>query len=448
MIFAIILGLETFLGYKVWTEEDRTRLFLWFMSAIFLLPPNFKLMPGVPSVNWLFPIICTARFVREKTIKECWKAYPLRTVYTVMLVFHFVQPFFARFLDFRMTYFYIVQYVMITYLYLFLGFCIHPNIKELFQYKKWIYILIGVLFLISAYSKATNFNFITAGLNNNSFWSADMLYNDRGFRVTATQDSPNIFGFINVLLALFVYAIDDKYWRKAAAVGMLVFNIIVCGTRTPFVGFVLMSSLYLFFEDMKKLFRMSLIGAVAGVIAINVLGSNPVVEKYLGGVVDLFTTGGQNTGGSSVEGRGKQLDAAIAIADTCPVWGSGNGYCEEFQREDSPFYVFYNSDLLGAEGYVFYTFIDYGYVYTGICGLLYASVAVILLVNLRRDKRVAVLALCTFACLMLHLVTSRPNNNWQVFMPFIGACMYYLLFKDTFKELEGEEGEQGKEIKE
>ena len=68
MIFAIILGLEIFLGYKVWTEEDRTRLFLWFMSAIFLLPPNFKLMPGVPSVNWLFPIICTARFVREKTI--------------------------------------------------------------------------------------------------------------------------------------------------------------------------------------------------------------------------------------------------------------------------------------------------------------------------------------------------------------------------------------------
>ena len=438
MLFATILALEFFLIYKVWTEEDNTKLFLWFMTAIIMLPPGFKLRPGVPNVNWMFPIVYTVRIVRDKSWKYYWKCYPLRMIYLIVLVFHFVQPIFSKFMSVPMTYFYIVQYVMMTYLYLFIGYCMGPDVKKLSQYKDWIYLLVLILFLIAVYSKMKNFNFITAGLNENSLWSAEKALSERGFRVTATQESPNIFGFINVLLALFIYSIDEKMWKKAALVFMVFVNIVLSATRAPFVGLVAMSALYLFFEDIKKLVRFAMIGGVSVVVLINVFGSNPAVEKYLGGVIDIFTTGGQNTGGSNVEDRGKQMDAAVEIADGSPYWGCGNRYCEEIQNENSIMHVFYKADLLGAEGYLFYTLIDYGYVYTALVGIFFGLLILYILFNLKTDKRVAVMALCATFTLVIHLMTSRPNNSWQVFMPFMGACVYYLQFKKQFTEEENE----------
>ena len=81
MIFVIELLLEAFLIYKVWTERDRTRLFLWFMSAMILLYPNLKIMQGTPAVNWMFPVVCLLRIIKDKELKKCWKNFPLKYIY-------------------------------------------------------------------------------------------------------------------------------------------------------------------------------------------------------------------------------------------------------------------------------------------------------------------------------------------------------------------------------
>ena len=70
MIFVIELLLEAFLIYKVWTERDRTRLFLWFMSAMILLYPNLKIMQGTPAVNWMFPVVCLLRIIKRQGTKK------------------------------------------------------------------------------------------------------------------------------------------------------------------------------------------------------------------------------------------------------------------------------------------------------------------------------------------------------------------------------------------
>ena len=91
MIFAFELLVEAFLIYKVWTERDRTRLFLWFMSAMILLHPMLKLMPGIPSVNWMFPVVCLARVIKERRLGVSWRSFPLKHIYGAILIFHFLQ---------------------------------------------------------------------------------------------------------------------------------------------------------------------------------------------------------------------------------------------------------------------------------------------------------------------------------------------------------------------
>ena len=40
------------------------------------------------------------------------------------------------------------------------------------------------------------------------------------------------------------------------------------------------------------------------------------------------------------------------------------------------------------------------------------------------------LAIPTTIAFLTHLITSRPDNSWQVFMPVIGACLYMLKYEN------------------
>lgn len=429
MIFATELILEIFFAYKVLTEKNRTKLFLWFMTAMILLAPGFKLMPGIPSVNWMFPIICLVRIINDGTLIRKWSEFPLKYIYAAILIFHFIQPLFVHFLSFRMTYFYVIQYVMTTYIYVFLGYCMAPDYNELMSHKRWIYSLIIILFIIAAYSKLITYNFISSELNDSDIWTSDRAFTSRGFRVTATQSSPNIFGYVNVFLALFVVMYKDKLWRKGIFLTLILTNIFLCGTRAPMLGLITSMLSYALFINKGKLISTTLLALFAVIVTVNIVGSNPVVENYVNGVVDLFTTGGKNTGGSTAEARTQQLAVATAMAVESPIWGSGNGYCNAIQDEKSKFHTYYDSDLLGAEGVLFYMLIDYGFVYTGLCGLFFISLFHFYFRHYKQQKKIVMLAVPMTIALLTHLATSRPDNSWQIFMPIMGAGMYMLQTK-------------------
>ena len=204
MIFAFELLVEAFLIYKVWTERDRTRLFLWFMSAMILLHPMLKLMPGIPSVNWMFPVVCLARVIKERRLGVSWRSFPLKHIYGAILIFHFLQPLFSRWQGIGMTYFYVVQYVMITYLYVFLGYCMAPDYKKLMESRRWVCACLVIIFGIAVVCEALTYNIIASNITDSTIWTTERADTERGFRVTSTQGSPNIFGYVNVLLAILI----------------------------------------------------------------------------------------------------------------------------------------------------------------------------------------------------------------------------------------------------
>ena len=365
MIFSLELILEFFLIYKVWTEKDRTCLFLWFMTAGIMLMPSFKFQVGIPSCNWMFSIVLLLRVIfLEKNIREKWQEFPLKNIYALLLIFHFVQPLFVRFESINLTYFYIIKYIMSTYLYVFLGFCIAPNYNELKEKKQWFMIWIIVLFVIAVICWLFTYNFISNSLNVDSIWSSERAETERGFRVTGPVASPNVFGYINVLIALFIYHVKMKSYIKYLLIVAVICNLFFCGTRAPLMGFLVASGLYSLFIPKGKLFRVIVTFFICFIVFFYFVGSYEAVSNYVNNFTDLILTGGENTKGSTTDLREIQLTAALNYANDNPIWGSGNRYASYLMsdRENS----LYNDDLHGSESYIFFMLIDYGYVYIGI----------------------------------------------------------------------------------
>lgn len=434
MIFAVELLLEAFLGYKVFTESDRTKLFMWFMTAMIMLFPGLKLMPGIPAVNWMFPVICLARVIKDGNLKSNWSNFPLKYIYALILIFHFVQPVFVQWQELGSTYFYVIQYVMITYFYLFLGFCMAPDYKKLMKYKNWVYALLIALFVIAVISKLITYNFISSSLSDSNIWTSDRANTERGFRVTATQGSPNIFGFICVFFAILIMNYRDSFAKKAAFMVIILINILLCATRAPMFGLIAALCIYALFIKTSKVIKTALITLCAGIFFVNIVGVNDSISQYVSGVADIIMTGGENTGGSSVDLRNRQLAMATAYAVENPIWGKGHGFCSAIQRENTLLHaLYYKNDLAGAESLLFYTLIDYGFIYTGLVLIYFTVLFYNYFKNYRRNKHIVMIAVPMAVALLVHLITSRPDNSWQIFMPIMGACLY--MIKKNNREL-------------
>lgn len=423
MISVIELILEIFFAYKVFTEKDRTKMFLWFMTAMILLVPDFRIRPGVPTVNCFFSFVCLARIIKDRTIMEKIREFPLMPILTVILAFHLIQPFFVSWRGLGTTYFYIIQYCMTTYLYIFIGFCISPDYETLISNKKWLYRLLAILTIIALISAVITYNFIAVGVSENSIWTSERASSMRGFRVTSTQSSPNIFGFINVLFAIFVLHFQDKRWKKILIFITVIINLALCGTRAPMVGLIASVCIYMAFLNKRKAVSSILIMATLFFVSANLINDLPYIGKYVDLVSDMFLTGGENTSGSSTDLRERQFIVSNAYAQTHPIWGMGHGYCGALQQEESSISRFFDIDLAGAEGYMFYVLIDYGYIYLALSIIFFLSIIIYFIINRKIYSKAVMLGLPLTIAIIVHLLTSRPSNSWQFFFPIIGACI-------------------------
>lgn len=437
MLFYLELLLEIIIGYKILFEKEKTKLFLWFLASAILLHPGFKYGQGVPAVNWMIPIIGMCRLVKDRSLFSFYRLYPLKYLFGVLLLFHFIQPLFSSFRDLGITYFYIIQYTMSTYLYLFLGFCFAPDYHELLKRKKWIYVMLFIISAIAIISSYYEYNFISEEIVENTIWTSEKAETERGFRTTSTVASPNVFGYINVLFLLFVIRMRGSYFGKGIALLLIMTNIVLCATRAPMAGLFFSLGVYLLMERKGTVLK----GVISTLLALSLIsyfyGTNETIDKYFSGVTDLFLTGSENTGGSTVELRQAQLAYSMTFADDKPFWGQGLGFCNSILDEESPNHVYFDKDLAGAEGYAFYLLIDYGYIYIAIVILYFLYIIVFFIKNSVKYRDICVLGLPVTIALLVHLVTSRPDNSWQVFMPVIGACMGMIVFARQRRKMIG-----------
>ena len=412
--------------YKLIFEKDKEKAFYWYVCGNILLFPLMKL-PVLPQPPILLPVICIIRAYKDKELKWLWSIYPLRVLTLVMLIYHIVHPFIASWMPLSTAIRFELYEFAQTYLVLFGGFLIAPLTFTRGRLRRCLLFLSVVLIVTGAICWMMSNNFIAAAFSStgDSYFGSDRVDTERGFRVTGPAFSPNSYGNALVFCILLINHYYTKLILKIPLLIILLLCIVFTASRAPVFILAIGLCIYYLFQKKSKLVWSIAVVYISFVLFGEALSNNEYIGKYIVGIMDLVLTGGQNTNGSSSELRELQWLTTLNYLDEAPIWGHGQGYTMQLVNENGQFFFLKDSFIAGAEGYQYITLIDYGISYM-LLALFFFFVLICYFIRYIRNKKLAEMGLwglCFTLCLFVFLLSSRPNQIWQVYFPFIGLCL-------------------------
>ena len=426
IIYLVELGLFIYISIILLSNKDKQTKFLWMFAGYAFLHPFFK-MPILPIAPMWFPICVTYKAWRDKELKSLWKNYPLRWITLAFFIYHVIHPLFYYWQGFGISFYREIQEFIWTYYLLFVGFILCPSNwnwdKAIVNIERIALVLISISFLV----QIVHANFISLAFSS----TGETMYefdtdSTRGFRDTGTQFSPNIFGIINVVVFLLIFYFEKNVVRRWIYLSFLFLVIVFTATRAPLVMLIMSFMTYYALKSKTKLLSILLLFLPLVFIAGNIIPQTNIVGQYLSGVLDIFATGGQNTDGSSMELRENQWETALFISADAPFMGHGAGYTNNLINENGIFSNIYKGGLAGAEGYQYYLVIDYGIIYFFMFIIFFASLFFFFFKGYRRNKELSIFGFMFTIFELAFLLSSRPQNSWQMILPFVGLFMKML----------------------
>ncbi len=419
-------------AFAIVRSKNRELVFLLFAFSQMLLFPSI----GYGGIMFfrpanIFPLLVLYRAIYvDRTLWERWRIYPIKTLTLILILFHLIQPFFITWLPLGLAEYREIQAFSSSYLMFFWGFLLCPDVFHLNKFTKTALFVSLISIIIIFYCKLVGDNPIPLAFSDTGeiMWNAERAETDRGFRVTGLMGSPNLMGNICVILMLLIFHFVKSSY-KLLYLFLLFISIVFTGTRAPLVVMLGGFTIYFLFQNKGILIRTILLIVPISILLINVIPLPPEVGLYIDSVLDIFLTGSQNTGGSSTELRELQLATSVAIGLEAPIMGNGIGYGGELIRENGlfeGFYTRYGGGLAGIEGYPFFVMIDYGFVYLGLATLFFINMYRLMIKHLRNRtvRNDAIIAISLLTCFLAYIISSRPDNSWQMYCPLIGAFLY------------------------
>lgn len=422
--------------YKLIFERDKEKCFYWYVCGNLLLYPLMKL-PIIPQPPILLPLICLVRANKDKELKQLWNVYPLRVLTLLMLLYHILHPFMASWMPLTSAIRFELYEFSQTYLVLLGGFLIAPSTFSRGRLQRCLLFLAVVLIVTGVMCWMMSSNFIAAAFSStgDSYFGSDRVGTERGFRATGPMFSPNSYGNALVLCILLINHYVTKPILKIPFLITLLLCIVLTASRAPVFILAIGLCIYYLFQKKSKLVWTIAIVYIGFVLFGETLSSNEYIGKYIAGIVDLVLTGGQNTDGSSSELRELQWLTTLNYLAEAPIWGHGHGYTMQLVNEDGRFFFLKDSSLAGAEGYQYITLIDFGISYM-LLALVFFIMLIRYFIRYIRNKKFAEMALwglCLTVCLLVFLISSRPNQIWQIYFPFIGLCLKMIVCNSNKK---------------
>ena len=426
MISAILSVALIAIALGIYRSKDTTASFLLYATGMCLMHPSFRLYEFGAFYSHLFlTLIMLAKLYKSGNIKKCWSVFPLKRLTVGIFFVYLLQVFIVDWMPAFKIIMASVRDFSLSYLCVFIGFCCFQDEQSLYNRTKSINIFAIIFALIGIVSYINQSNFISEAIEGDELmWSADNALSERGFRATGTQHSPNIMGLISGIYILIINHMEKNKYIKHIIILLLLVNIICCATRAPFVTLILMLLVYYLCFSMKKIV-IALAGGLILVITANMfLADNEILQSYIGGVADIFLTGGENTGGSDMDLRMRQLMTTLGYFSQNPIFGHGNGFVSDLVSESGLFSMLKIDDLAGAEGYLFFLLIDFGISLTFLVLLFLVKLFKIFIHN--RRYPLSALGLSILAGGTFFILSSRPDNSFECFFPWVGLVLGYI----------------------
>lgn len=439
MIQALVFVTALFLALIIFVNRKKYVSLLWVINGMLLLNASIIVIyePQIGIWRWLiFSLLFAALFQSGRFNRE-FSSFPLKKVLIIAMLGTLV----IALLDSRLSIFnkFYIPFREITekYLLLFLGYFFIREKGDLANMSKPIF---AVLIIISIYGL---FNYVS-GVNPYFKWAIETFFTkvagsdahlqsklkilntlQSRFRAVSTFDHTFNYGYASSLLALFFFA---RYNTEDLKHGLLkvAFMFGLVGTVLCFSRIVLFAALFAF--GVLILFSTRLTKKIAIAFSVLIIGfaayaTIPAFQKTMDNTMDVFVTGGEEAGGSSIDMRLVQLAGAYGYFMQSPIIGNGYEYINKELGWGERNSALLDSDMYGFESVVFELMIE-----QGIIGLLYHLVLLFGLIryfsrNLKNNKVLASLGLSIVSLFFLFAVGTGALRSWPLTMLFLGMII-------------------------
>lgn len=180
----------------------------------------------------------------------------------------------------------------------------------------------------------------------------------RGYRVFSTLTNPIVYGYVMCIAASLTYLwkrqMNTVLWTGLLALAL--FNVFLANSRTGVVAGLILVGVFLL-SKYRLSYRMYCSIALCAVVLAVSYYCIPVVRHVTDSTVDIFTSGGVHTRGSTVELKFDQLAASLYLFYKHPFFGNGFNYFWEAIRME---HVAYRGNLAGLEGFGYKLLVEEG----------------------------------------------------------------------------------------
>lgn len=364
-----------------------------FWAGLFLIPTNieiYALALGLPFITWqliVFVIVGIFNSNLNKTIKCTLHNHKVilvtyAVVNVVLITFSSVVPWSDQYRALLTEWMFLFG-ILFTYQYcVFDHYTVNVLTNSLF-----IVLIANFLYslyfeIISGYNPAGYPLYLLMGIANNES-AVDMIDVSRGnleIRLQSVMGHPLSFG----QMLLTVFPLFMLLYQKRASKGknlvmllLLTLTIFMTGTRGAVVPLVFCWGYFLFINNIKVAFKRILTFVILLCAIYFVIPSN--YKKDVDNSLDTFSTyllfwdddvqANSSIGGSTMEMRFEQFEAAQKEVEDNPFFGNGLTYREFYQKQHGMHRM-----LLGYESFVLLKIVEQGWI-----GLLFYVLMFVLL---------------------------------------------------------------------
>lgn len=403
----VIILIILICGYNIIKNIGQKR-FNWFICSMLIFSSSIILLdkPQLPCHRFL--IICFwLSILRNKEFR--FKKFPL----TIPLIIYIIGLLIIGFNSPYLSLFYKIYkpFVLLLDTYFILLLTCYGIKNETFNSKA----IVNTLFFVTIYGVLTfiihsnPIQELIATAFGNSLLS-DYYWGDR-IRICSTWSHPIAYGLIcSALFYEFLPYISEK--KIKVLLLLLVFNVLICGSRTSLAAFLLMGGIFIMF---KYKVSKSIIRVVAVMIlALPIYFFVPIVQEKVDSVVSTVN-GNDTLGGSSLEMRESQTEATMLIVSESPIFGHGYDYIQEglgYGTDD------FKGDwhLLGFESYMYIILIERGF-----CGLVFEIIILLSILIYAYKKRKVDRVNCSLvlACCIGYMFFSISTGTLDTKIPIM-----------------------------
>lgn len=358
MVWLFICSLTLIIAMIIWSKGVKRAT--WLFIGVFFFNDLIEITPFNSYALYTTAFVISLWIHDE--LKQEWQSFPFKYELLTIFVFHIGIAITDQRInhDILKVCSRIFNNFMTRYMALFVGYATLQSLKN---WRKTIIALFCTSAVMGIYGIITwllqsnpYYNMMHVALKGKSGIWTDVQ--NRGYRVLSTLSNPIVYGYVMCivghLVLLWKKYINITLW--ACLMLLILSNILFSNSRTSIVAGLILAIVFLLFKYKLSLRMYKYIVLCIAMLAVSYF-TIPVVRNVSDSIMDLFTSGGTNTVGSTVDLKFEQLKAAVYFFLKHPLWGNGFNFFEETIKLK---HIAYEGNLAGLEGFAYKLLVEEG----------------------------------------------------------------------------------------